>query len=49
MIEFLKNLFCGEPSQSLEEIWLSQSSTLEEVERRQKMILRGEAPWQINH
>jgi hypothetical protein len=31
---------------SIEERWLAQSTTLEEVERRQRMILRGQAPWQ---
>ena len=33
-------------SESIEERWIAQSKTLEEVERRQRMIMRGEAPWQ---
>lgn len=31
---------------SLEEIYLSQATSLEEVERRQREIQRGDAPWQ---
>lgn len=34
---------------SVEEQWLSQSTSLEEVERRQRMIQRGQAPWQALH
>lgn len=33
-------------STSIEEQWLAQSTSLEEVERRQRMIMRGQAPWQ---
>lgn len=48
MIEFLKKLFSVEPRMTMEEIYLSRSTTLEEVERRQQQIARGEAPWQKN-
>lgn len=48
MIEYLRKLFISKPELTLEEIWLSQSGTLEEVERRQRMIQRGQAPWQTS-
>jgi len=31
---------------TLAELWLSKSENLQELERRQQMISRGEAPWQ---
>jgi hypothetical protein len=34
---------------SIEEKWLAQSDSLQEVEKRQRMIQRGEAPWQRNY
>lgn len=48
MFDKLKKLFKSKPGQpSLEEIYLGQSGTLAELERRQKEIDRGQAPWQI--
>lgn len=45
MIKKLIKLFKGEKSPSLEEIYLSQSVSLEDLERRQQHINRGQAPW----
>jgi glucan phosphorylase len=35
----------------LMEEWLADSASLQDIERKQKMISRGEAPWQVqaNH
>lgn len=46
MLKFLKNLFSRKGNKlTLEDIWLSQSSSLEDLERRQQLIARGQAPW----
>jgi hypothetical protein len=33
--------------QQLVEQWLSESTDLVDIERRQRMISRGQAPWQV--
>ena len=51
MIKFLKWLFSTENSNTEQDQvykWLCSSSSLEEIERRQRMLSRGEAPWQLN-
>lgn len=45
MIKFIKELFFGINSPSLEEIYLSQAVSLADLERRQQQINRGQAPW----
>lgn len=45
MIKLLKKLFNVGTSPTLEEIYLSQSVSLEDLERRQQHINRGQAPW----
>lgn len=45
MLKFIKKIFKGTTTQSLEEIYLSQSTSLEDLERRQKQIMHGKAPW----
>ena len=45
MINWIKELFSPSPRLTLEEIYLSQSCSLEELERRQREISRGQAPW----
>lgn len=49
MIDFIKSLFESERERERRqtEAWLSNSESLEEVERKQKALNRGEAPWQI--
>jgi len=51
MINFLKNLFKFD-SRSAEqkeiETWLSNSSDLADLERRQKQLQRGTAPMQLH-
>ena len=54
MIKFIKTLFSVKnKSAEKDKIydWLASSSSLEEIERRQRMLSRGEAPWQVtaNH
>ena len=51
MLNFLKTLFSNKNiSTEQDKIynWLSSSSSLEEIERRQRMLSRGEAPWQVS-
>lgn len=45
MKKWLNKLFKSE-SMTTEERWLSQSVDLVDLENRQKMIARGQAPWQ---
>ena len=47
MMKLLSNWFKRDPM-SIEERWLSQSTDLVDLENRQKMIARGQAPWQNN-
>lgn len=49
MIDFIKSLFESERERERRqtEAWLSNSESLEEVERKQKALNRGEAPWQV--
>ena len=47
MKKLLNKLFKSE-SMTTEERWLSQSVDLVDLENRQKMIARGQAPWQNN-
>lgn len=42
-----KTILSTDYKSSLEEIYLSQATSLEDVERRQQAIARGQAPWQI--
>ena len=48
MIKLLKQLFKGKTKPSLEEIYLAQSASLEDLERRQREINRGKTPWQLS-
>lgn len=51
MLKFIKWLFSTEFSTTEQDRvhkWLSSSSSLDEIERRQRMLSRGEAPWQID-
>ena len=45
MIKLLKKLFKSDEKPSLEEVYLSHSTSLEDLERRQREIERGNAPW----
>lgn len=50
VIKFIKKLFSVNKVASEQNKiynWLASSSSLEEIERRQRMLSRGEAPWQI--
>ena len=50
MLNFLKNLFSTKNILTEKDKiydWLASSSSLEEIERRQRMLDRGEAPWQV--
>lgn len=53
IIEFIKSLFEDnkQKEKRLMEEWLADSTSLQDIERKQKMINRGEAPWQVqaNH
>lgn len=42
-----KNWFSRKTEKDLIEEYLADSASLEEIERKQRMISRGEAPWQI--
>lgn len=46
MIKLIKKLFKSESKTSLAELYLSNAVSLEEVERRQREIERGQAPYQ---
>lgn len=47
LLKKIKKVLTGNyESKTLEEIYLGQSTSLVELERRQKEIDRGEAPWQ---
>lgn len=51
VVNFIKSLFTSKRFPTEQEKiynWLSSSSSLEEIERRQRMMSRGEAPWQVN-
>jgi hypothetical protein len=51
VIKFLKWLFSADTRSTEEDRvykWLCSSSSLAEIERRQRMLSRGEAPWQLN-
>lgn len=45
MIKLIKKLFTSEPKPSLEEVYLSRATSLQDLERRQQEIERGNAPW----
>ena len=42
-----KNLFRNQTEKEIIEEYLADSISLEDLERRQRLINRGEAPWQI--
>ena len=46
MIDLIKKLFTIKKSLTVEEKYLAQSGSLEELERRQRLIQRGKAPFQ---
>jgi|TARA_B110000503_G_scaffold74905_1_gene115672 hypothetical protein len=49
VLNFIKWLFSERSNeQDRDYKWLCSSTSLEEIERRQRMLSRGEAPWQIN-
>lgn len=47
--EFFKKLFESHENKERRrtEEWLADSSSLQEIERKQRMLSRGEAPWQV--
>jgi len=47
MMKFLKSIFSQADEKSKIEDYLSNSLSLEDLERRQREIARGEAPWQL--
>jgi hypothetical protein len=52
MFKFIKKVFDNKATtitteQRLVEQWLAESTDLVDIERRQRMISRGQAPWQI--
>lgn len=52
MFKFIKKVFGNKVNtitteQRLVEQWLAESTDLIDIERRQRMISRGQAPWQI--
>ena len=47
MMNFLKSIFSNKDEKSTIEDYLSNSISLEDLERRQREISRGEAPWQV--
>lgn len=50
-MNFLKNFFKNNSRRSREEVliekWLGESENLVDLERRQRMIDQGLAPWQV--
>lgn len=42
-----KNLFSRKTERDMIEAYLADSESLDEIERKQRLINRGEAPWQI--
>lgn len=48
MIKLIKNLFKSKTTKlTREDAYLASSTSLEEVERRQREIMDGRAPWQV--
>lgn len=49
MLDKLKKMLTKYKSEkvTMADIYLSHATSLEEVERRQREISRGEAPWQV--
>lgn len=52
MLKFIKKAFAVKANivtteQQLVEQWLAESTDLVDIERRQRMISRGQAPWQV--
>jgi len=43
----IKNLFTTKTEKDVVEAYLADSISLEDLERRQRAISRGEAPWQL--
>ena len=43
----LKNMFKSKPRLSREEEYISQATSLEDIERRQRDLMNGRAPWQV--
>lgn len=43
----LKNLFKRKTEKDIIEEYLADSVSLEDIERKQRLINRGEAPWQV--
>lgn len=46
-MNFIRNLLAHKDEKTIIEDYLADSLSLEDLERRQRMIARGEAPWQI--
>lgn len=48
MIKLIKNLFKNkQPRLTREDAYLASATSLEEVERRQREMMNGRAPWQV--
>lgn len=45
-MKFIKKLFSNTKTANQEERYLSQATSLEDLERRQRNIMRNQAPWQ---
>lgn len=46
-VDMLKNLFKRKTEKDIIEEYLADSVSLEDIERKQRLINRGEAPWQV--
>lgn len=49
MVKFLKSLFAKKDTKTIIEEYLADSISLEDLERRQRMIERNQAPWQVQN
>jgi hypothetical protein len=48
-MEMIKNIFNVKSEKEKIEEYLAQSASLEDLERRQKELYRGDSPFQIKH
>jgi hypothetical protein len=47
MMNFIRTLFVRKDEKTIIEEYLADSLSLSDLERRQRLIARGEAPWQL--
>lgn len=48
-MNFIRTLFVRKDEKNIIEDYLADSISLEDLERRQRLIARGEAPWQVRN